>query len=207
MTRPSKPYAQLEPEVVQKTEAEPLQVPSEGELEVQPFVVSTASAQAQPPTANKRFFLFSNRSHLPTAADSAMLAPLPTILGVKPEPWLTASLKPTTKVQAPQQAQVSQRLEQSGPTEEELQKRATYWRRQREVLRETKNADANMTTREGNGNIRNSRPGGSSDAGRQLALELSYPVDTSKKVTPLNVTAIRQALTCQLRGTLETHMQ
>lgn len=153
--------------------------------------------QASLRSGEKRFYLYSNSSRPPIAADET--TKLPTILGVKPEPWLSAAPKRAAPAQARADPQMAAPIKEGTPAEADVKERAEYWRAQRQLLRQKSiTASTSAQIPAWHGNKKEDHP-----AGRRLASELAHPAGTNAHPASTDVAAMRQALTRQLLGKLD----
>jgi hypothetical protein len=158
------------------------------------MMVSTTSDET-PTLKNSRQFLLYNKLN---KADGPLLPLQQADFAVRPEPWLMGKRTAATAlcsepdVLAPEKGSV--------PTEEELQQRAEYWRRQREILRKSRVVGSTIQSDRG------SHPQSEKCNNVELASALKCSVDGQPKrenIPPANVTAARSAITRQLRATFE----
>jgi len=140
----------------------------------------------------KQFYLYKARSHLNEPTPKME----PVNFAVSPEPWLSERLAAAA---SPQELLASAQHGRTVPTEEELQQRADYWRSQGHLLRRASGSagDHNITPP--------SYPKLYQRNGAHLASELSRPVDAARHASPpVDMSAVRQALTRQLRSTFDS---
>merc|ERR1712048_325375 len=106
-----------------QSDAQPSQAVAMEEREANTFNID-APAQVLGPQRSKRFYLYTQHSQAPIRNDDSIPTPLPTILGVKPEPWLIAHSTSIKQMQPPQETPETRK--HTTPTEEELRGRAEH---------------------------------------------------------------------------------